>query len=268
LPTRFDRWSWRAKVRLALMQARLVLTVSDYAAREIATYLRVPPDRTRVAVEGVSDSYHPSESIEQIRQAATALDIPAGARWLMYVGGFGPHKHVDVIVRAHAQVAHRHADPPLILVLAGPNQDGFHSDIAGIREAIRDSGTETLVRWAGYMPDDTLRHLHSGAVALLLVSASEGFGLPAVEAACCGTPVIATTESPLPQLLEGGGLFVKPGDVHAVTAAIEQLLGDEPARRAMGVRALAQARLLSWTRAARVALDALEEVAAPHRKVA
>jgi glycosyltransferase involved in cell wall biosynthesis len=114
LPTRFDRWSWRAKVRLALMQARLVLTVSEYAAREIATHLGVPPRRIRVAVEGVSDAYHPSESIEQIREAAAGLDIPAGARWLIYVGGFGPHKHVDVIVRAHAAAARRHAGTPLI----------------------------------------------------------------------------------------------------------------------------------------------------------
>jgi glycosyltransferase involved in cell wall biosynthesis len=115
------------------------------------------------------------------------------------------------------------------LILAGPN-DGFHADVAGIREAIRQSGTGELVRWAGFLPDATLRHLHSGAVALLLVSASEGFGLPAVEAASCGTPVIATTESPLPQLLEGGGIFVNPGDVEALTAAIERLAGDEPGR--------------------------------------
>ena len=105
-----------------------------------------------------------------------------------------------------------------------------------------------------------MRHLHSGAVALMLVSASEGFGLPAVEAARCGTPVIATTESPLPQILEGGGLFVKPGDTTAMAMAIEQLLVDEPRRRALGSRALERALTLSWPRSARVALDTLEEV--------
>jgi glycosyltransferase involved in cell wall biosynthesis len=112
-----------------------------------------------------------------------------------------------------------------------------------------------------------VRHLHCGAVALLLPSASEGFGLPAVEAARCGTPVIATTESPLPQLLEGGGLFVQPGDVGVLTAAIDRMMSDENGRRAMGRQALERASALSWTRAARVALGALEEVGSSAEKL-
>ena len=267
LPTWRDRWSWRAKVWLALAQARLVLTVSDYAAREVATHLGVAPERLRVTLEGASDAYRPSETTDEPRAAARRLGVPDAARWVMYVGGFGPHKHVDVLVRAHAQVARRQADSPLMLLLAGPNQDGFHQDLAGIRETIRACGTEDLVKWTGFLPDEELRHLHSGAVALMLVSASEGFGLPAVEAARCGTPVIATTESPLPQLLEGGGIFVTPGDADAIAAAIASLLSDEPARRAMGDRALERARALSWARSGRVVLDALEEAGATAEKV-
>jgi glycosyltransferase involved in cell wall biosynthesis len=221
-----------------------------------------------VTLEGVSDVYRPSERAEDIAAAAARAGVPAGARWLMYVGGFGPHKHVDLLVRAHAQVARRPSQPPVALLLAGPSEDGFHDDVAGIRRTVQECGTGDLVRWIGYVPDEELRHLHSGAVALLLVSASEGFGLPAVEAARCGTPVIATTESPLPDILTRGGVFVAPGSVLAITRAIDQLLADEPERRAMGARALAAASALSWTRSARVALDALEASAAPRRKVA
>lgn len=261
LPTRFDRWAWAAKVRLALMQARLVLTVSEYAADEVSAYLGVPRARLRVTLEGVAEAYQPSESQGQIREAAARVGLPPGARWLTYVGGFGPHKYVDVLVRAHARVAAARKTAPPFLVLSGPGADGFHTDVAAVRRAVSECGTEHLVRWAGYCSDQELRHLHSGAVALMLVSASEGFGLPAVEAARCGTPVIATTESPLPQLLEGGGLFVKPGEVGPIADAIERLLSDENARSAMGARARQRAAALSWPRAARVALDALEEVA-------
>lgn len=260
LPTPWDRWSWWAKVRLALMQARLVLTVSDYAAGELATYLGVAKNRLRVSLEGVSDAYRPSDSVEQIRDTAARVGLPPGARWLTYVGGFGPHKHVDLLVRAHAQVVRQHSGSPPFLLLTGSSQDGFHDGIDSIHAAIRECGTERLIRWTGFLDDEDVRHLHSGAVALMLVSASEGFGLPAVEAARCGTPVIATTESPLPQILEGGGLFVKPGDTTAMAMAIEQLLVDEPRRRALGSRALERALTLSWPRSARVALDTLEEV--------
>ena len=260
LPTRRDRLFWRAKVRLALWQARVVITVSDYAAGEIARYLGVPEARLRVTLEGVSEEYHPSESAEDIRRAAAAAGVPEGARWLTYVGGFGPHKHVDVLVRAHAELARRLVDPP-VLLLVGPQQDGFHQDVAGIRRTVRECGTEALVRWPGFLPDAELRHVHSGALALVLASASEGFGLPAVEAARCGCPVVATTASPLPAVLEGGGLFVEPGNVAALAEALARMIGDEAGRQAMGRRALERASALSWSRSARVALEALEDAA-------
>jgi glycosyltransferase involved in cell wall biosynthesis len=182
-------------------------------------------------------------------------------RWLIYVGGFGPHKHVDLLVRAHAAVVRRHPQPPLALLLVGAQSDVFHQDIPRIQDTIRAEGTGSLVRWLGYVADEELRHLHSGAVALVLPSASEGFGLPAVEAARCGTPVVATTESPLPDLLEGGGLFVRPGDVRALEAALERMLTHEAERRDMGRRAMTRALALSWDRCAGETLDLLRDMA-------
>ena len=119
------------------------------------------------------------------------------------------------------------------------------------------------MHWPGFCPDEQLRLLHAGALALVLPSACEGFGLPAVEAAACGTPVIATTESPLPQLLAGGGLFVAPDDrprprrraAHAGAAT------NRRARRWGCARARARSEL-TWDRAARAALAALREAAA------
>ena len=244
-----------------------MLAVSNYAASQAEKYLGVARNRLRVTLEGVSATYRPSERADDIAAAAARAGVPAGARWLIYVGGFGPHKHVDLIVRAHASVVRR-SQQSVALVLAGPSQDGFHGDVAGIKKTVAECGTGDLVRWVGYLPDEDLRHLHSGAVALMLVSASEGFGLPAVEAARCGAPVIATIESPLPNILSGGGVFVPPGSAPAITRAIELLLTDEPARLAMGAKALERASALSWTHSARVALDALEATAAPRRKVA
>jgi glycosyltransferase involved in cell wall biosynthesis len=188
--------------------------------------------------------------------------VPAGARWLIYVGGFNPHKHVDAIVRAHAAVARESAEPPHLLLVGTIDKDVFHGDQASIRRAITEAGTGALVHWTGFVPDDELRHLHSGAVALVLPSANEGYGLPAVEAAACGAPVIATTASPLPQLLAGGGIFVKPGDDAALIAALRQMLSDEPARLRMGERARERAAALSWPRAAEAALAALRQAAA------
>ena len=262
LPSWRARMFWRAKVSLALAQARLVLTVSDFAAREIADVLRVSPARIRVAVEAPAAAYRPSECPADVTRLAARVGLPAGARWLAYVGGFNPHKHVDVIVRAHAEVARDAADPPHLLLVGATDGDVFHGAQARIHAAIGEEGTGHLVHWAGFVPDEDLRHLLTGAVALLLPSECEGFGLPAVEAAACGVPVIATTQSPLPELLDGGGIFVQPRDRAALVAALRALLGDEPARRAMGDRARERAALLTWTRGATAALGALREAAA------
>lgn len=270
LPTWKDRLAWKAKVRLALMQARLVLTSSPYSAREVSTHLGVPADKVRVTLVGVADAYRPSDSEVDIQAAADRARLPVGARWINYVGGFGPHKNVDLVVRAHAEVVKRQklrGDQPCFLLLVGHYRDGFHSDVEGIRNVIKECETEHLVRWVGFQPDAEVRHLHSGALALLLVSASEGFGMPAVEAARCGIPVIATTESPLPDVLEGGGYFVAPGDVPAIVAALDEVTTSDTRRRALGAKALERASQLSWSRSGAIAMAALEEAAHKAEKV-
>ena len=262
LPSPRARLFWRLKVGLALKQARLVLTVSDFAAGEIAEVLGIQKGRIRVTSEAPAEAYAPSEDRKAIAALAARAGVPAGARWFTYVGGFNPHKHVDAIVRAHAAVAREMTEPPHLLLVGTIDKDVFHGDQAKIRRAITEAGTEHLVHWTGFLPDSELRHLHAGAVALLLPSACEGFGLPAVEAAACGTPVVATTASPLPQLLAGGGIFVPPGDEAALTSAIRQLLTDDLGRARMGRVALDRARALSWRRGAEAAMAALHEAAA------
>jgi glycosyltransferase involved in cell wall biosynthesis len=261
LPSRRARLFWHWKVRLAIRQARLVLTVSDFARDELVRFLGVPEGRIRVSGEAPADAYRPSESPEAVRTVARRAGVPDGARWFAYVGGFNPHKHVDVLVRAHAIVARAVPNPPH-LVLVGATSEAFHGAVETVREAVRVADTAALVHWAGYVADEDLRHLLSGALALVLPSECEGFGLPAVEAAACGTPVVATTQSPLPSLLAGGGTFVPPRDEHQLASAMRELASNEAERKAMGARARAAAGALTWDAAARNTLSALREAAA------
>ncbi len=138
----------------------------------------------------------------------------------------------------------------------------FHSDQNHIRETVARAGTSNLVRWTGFVADEDLRHLHSGATALVLASQSEGFGLPAVEAAACGAPVIATTSSPLPELLAGGGFFVAPRDEAALVRAMTTLLDDSAQRDKLGSCARERAASMTWAAGAERTLGALREAAA------
>lgn len=261
VPTARARWFWKAKVRLALTQARLVLTVSSYSARDLAALFRLAPSRIRVAEAAPSAAFRPGTREEAARVAARA-GVPPGAAWFVYVGGFNPHKRVDAIVRAHATIAAENEDPPHLLLVGATDGDVFHRNVEEIRAGVEAVGTGALVHWTGFVPDDELRHLHTASLGLVLVSEAEGFGLPAVEAAACGSPVIATTRSPLPELLEGAGFFVEPGADAALADAMRRLARDETARRTFGRTALERAGRLDWERSADEAMNALREAAA------
>ena len=260
LPSRRARLFWKLKVGLAVQQARLILTVSDYAARDIERVIGVPRQRLRVSGEAPAPEYRPGTAAEvaAARTAHAVGDVP----YFVYVGGFNPHKRVDAVIRAHAAIVRAGEFAPHLLLVGRLSGDVFHGEGERLKQLVQAEGTESQVHWTGFVPDETLRHLHSGATAVVLTSESEGFGLPAVEGAACGAPVIATRESPLPELLSGGGIFVNPGHVEEIAAAMRALLASPDRQRAMGDVARRAAGALSWKSAATATLSTLLEAAA------
>jgi glycosyltransferase involved in cell wall biosynthesis len=262
LPSPRARIFWKAKVWLALRQARSILTVSDYAAAEVSRAHGVPLADIGVTLEAPAAGFAPRSAAESDAVAAKH-GIQPGIRWFIYVGGFNPHKNVRAIVNAHAELCRLVGkEAPLLLLVGDSEGDVFHSEVDAIRRSIDEAGTESHVRWLGFVPDEELSALLSSSLALVIPSESEGFGLPAIEAAACGAPVIATIESPLPQLLEGAGLFVPPGDVAAISEAMKRFDADDAFRKKCGDQALIRASSLTWEKSAQRCLAAIRKAAA------
>ena len=265
LPSRKMRLFWKLKVGLAIRQAHRILTVSDHAARDVERVHGIPRSRITVATEAPSSTFSPVTPEESADLAAGPVlgDLPPGRRWFTYVGGFNPHKNVPVLVRAHAALARELGEgAPLLLLVGSHDYDDFFSDVPAIAAAIDREGTAPLVKWTGFLEDEILRYIHSLAIALVLPSDAEGFGLPAVEAAACGSPVIATRESPLPDLLPGAGFFIAPRDEATLLSAMRELATNAELHWRCSRAALEAARNLTWQRGASAALGAIRDAAA------
>lgn len=235
-PTAAGRLNWRLKSLAARRQADLILTVSEFSRRQILEHFGEKPERVQVVGEAPDPVFRVLEGVPK-----------AANRLLVYVGGFSPHKNLEGLLEAFEQVAARPGMQDVRLALVGDYQtDAFHSCYESLRKR-----AGPRVDFTGYLPDEELVVLLNRATALVLPSLLEGFGLPAVEAAACGLPVIATTASPLPELLGEGAIFVEPGNAAALEAAIARVLEDADLRRRMSECGRQAAAQLSWERAAR-----------------
>jgi alpha-1,3-rhamnosyl/mannosyltransferase len=258
-PSAKTRILWGLKMKLAIFQARSFVTVSEYSARDLVRVLGIPKEKITVAVEAPSAEYRPRASATTSATAA----LPADARWFVYVGGFSRHKNIPLLVRAHATLARELGEAAPYLLLVGTRErDDFYTDVASIENEIEKQGTSALVKWTGFVSDEDLSAIHSSSLGLMLPSECEGFGLPAVEAAACGSPVVATVESPLPELLEGGGVFVRPGDEAALASAMRRLATDTTFQVSTGATARARTTALSWEKSAAAVLEAIRRAAA------
>ncbi len=259
-PTLRSKLFWRAKVKLACAQARMILTVSEYSRRCLADYMKIPPSRLR-SVNEASDPVFQRLKPADGRALLARLGLSPGVRFLTYVGGFSPHKNLRLLVDAFSQLQSNANFSDVRLLLVGDYEhDVFYSCYSEIVEQVRKAGLQQRVVFTGYLSDEDLVVLLNLTQALALPSFCEGFGLPAVEAAACGAPTVVTTESPLPDLLGGGTIGVAPNDREGLLRALETILDDPARQQAMSTAALAAAARLSWEHSARQLIGVFEEV--------
>jgi len=259
-PTWRSKLFWRAKVSLACMQARRILTISEFSRRKISDVLGVRPERIRVVNEAGDPVFRRLPKLEAA-PLYRRLRLPAGARFVSYVGGFSPHKNLFLLVELLQDLAAQTEFADVRLVLVGDFQgDAFFSCYRELKQRVEAAGLQERVHFAGYMGDNELLTLLNLTTALVLPSFCEGFGLPAVEAAACGAPVLVTTESPLPELLGDGAIALQPEDRAGWGAALARVLRDDELRAHMREAGLHAAAALSWESSARQLLEVFDEV--------
>ena len=251
-PYRRD-WLRRYFYRRSARSAARVLTVSAFSASEIATAYAIPRSRITVTPLGVDSTFGAGDP-------NLPADVPANVTepFLLHVGDLHERRNLAVVLDALLAARRRvGALAAMSLVLAGVDR--------GVSEALsaiaREAGAPDAIVRLGAVSEERLRALYRGATALVYPSLYEGFGLPLIEAMSTGTPVIASHEAAIPEVLGGAGILLDPFDVGAWRDAIIRVVNDESLRRDLRARGLARAATYTWRRTARLTLDAYREVA-------
>jgi glycosyltransferase involved in cell wall biosynthesis len=262
LESRRARWLWNAKSMMARRQADTIATVSEYSRKALVAQFGLDIDRIHIIGEASDPVFR---RLEHPRATArlVSLGLAGTRRLVVYVGGFSPHKNLPQLVEAFGHLADRTDCLDVDLVLVGEEErEAFFTCYQEVRDLIRTLGLDPRVVVTGFLQDDDLVTLLNLATVLVLPSMAEGFGLPAIEAAACGCPVIATKESPLPELLGDAGIYIDPRDPAELLDALNRVLTSEERQGQMRRAGLAAASRLTWAAAARDLVQLMQRTAA------
>lgn len=234
--------------RWSTEQARMVLTVSESARREIILHFGLPDSRVRCIYPGVASAFAPGAS----------TDKPVGKPEpiVLFAGSVFNRRHLPDLIRAFRPIARSH--PEARLEIVGDNRTHPYEDLPAIADA---QGIASQVSVRSYVLDDDLARLYGRARAFALLSEYEGFGHPPLEALGCGVPSVLLDTDVAREVCGDAALYVANGDAAGTTAALNSLLFDEHVRQRVLDAAPAVLARYSWTRAAASTLAALEDAA-------
>jgi len=251
----------RFRFRRGLMRANRVIAVSEATKRDVENVLGVPPDRIRRVYNAPDPGFSQRASSPGQEQSRILERYQIQYPFLLYAGNIRKHKNVPRLVEAFAVVRDQLASHPvykdLRLVIIGDTI----SDYPAVRQTVIRSRVEQVVRFLGFVPFDTLRCFYESAAGFVFPSRYEGFGLPPLEAMACGTPVVTSNVSSLPEVVGEAAMLVNPENVFDIARGIREVLLDEELRSRLIRRGREQAARFSWSWTARQVLEIYMEAA-------
>jgi glycosyltransferase involved in cell wall biosynthesis len=242
----------------SVRRADFIIADSENTRNDLVVLLGVHPASIAVVPGGVEERFTPITDPEQLRDARRQLGV-GDAPFVLFIGMLEPRKNLSRLMDAFVALRSRNNTPAdLKLVLAG-GKGWLYDDIFEHHAAspLRDD-----ILLPGFVPDNALPAIYSAAEVLAFPSLYEGFGLPILEAMACGTPVVASRASCLPEVAEGAALLVDPNNVDGLASALEHALLDQELRSRLIERGIQRAAEYSWRRAAKELLAVYRKVAA------
>jgi glycosyltransferase involved in cell wall biosynthesis len=234
-----DRMLLGGLVPGSVRRARRVIAVSEFTRGDLIDRYALDPGRVVAIRNGVAARFHPDPEAAAEARAKLSLERP----FVLFVGALQPRKNVTALLEAFARLRDHH---DVDLVLAGGDRGG----LGEVRERIRELSLGPRVRLLGHVSEAALPGLYSAARLLAFPSLYEGFGLPALEAMACGTPVCASVTTGLGEAVGDAGLTFDPRSPEEIADCMQRLMEDDELRATLRANGLERAARFTWRRSA------------------
>lgn len=248
-------------VAQAVKRADRILADSESTRHDLIELMSVQPERVTVIYPGVDRRFHPIEDPDELQQVRDRYALPA--KFILGLGTLQPRKNFAGLIEGFGRLVYTSSSwadpaecPELHLVVVGAQ--GWMYD--NVYEAARSSGVVDRVHFVGFVADRDLPTLYNLAILFAFPTWYEGFGLPALEAMACGTPVVSADNSSLPEVVGNAALLIDAGNTDALAEAMGRLLANPELRRRLVSAGLERAKCFTWESAARQLLDVYASV--------
>ena len=252
-PERF-KTRYKMQVAHAIKNADRVITISQSARKDILEYFGVDSQKVEVVYPGFDDNLFTATK-DPGTDKKTLDRYGINYPYILFIGALEPKKNIIRLIDAFEKVK-KDGRIPHRLVIGGKRS----WNDAAVFEKITTSTMRSEINYAGYLPNQDLPALMRNADLFIFPSLNEGFGIPPLEAMACGTPVITSTVSSLPEVVADAGILIDPYNVEEMAAVITRVLSSDDLRQAMVRKGLERAKLFSWHKAAHDMLEIISEV--------
>jgi len=262
----FNSWKnkffWNMKTWLAIKQADLILTVSDFSQQGIAEHFHLDKKNIKVITEGSNNAFFPVQDRQEMYSTLSKYGLSDTSRYILYVGGIAPHKNLSCLVNAFSNLISMEQYRDIKLVLVGDYKNDVFLIDEQLKRNMDNPDLKQNVIFTGYIPDEDLNFLYNGATIFVLPSFCEGFGLPALEAMSCGTVVIGSSTTSIPEVVGDAGLYFDPHNENELVSKLQTVLDDDNLRGELGKRSLERSATFSWKKSANEMSQILNDLGA------
>lgn len=238
----------------SVRRADHVIADSQATKDDLIELYGTPADKISVLLSGVGARYVPITDPERLAAVRKRYNIPEGRRYIFSIGTVQPRKNYGRLMEALALLGPAFED--VIIVIAGAK--GWLD--SPIFETVKRLGLENRVFFTGFVDDGDVPALYSGATVTAYVSLYEGFGFPVAESMACGTPVVTSNVSSMPEVAGDAALLVDPYNSEAIADALRQLLDDVDLHKRLTVAGLQQTQQFTWEKSAQNLLSIYQKV--------